>query len=137
MAVKERSLIGGILSIVSGGFGVLTGVGIALFSILLLNTIFSAPSFRGNAPPDEFLLIMKLVYGGMGVFYALVGALSIVGGIMAVKRKNWGLALAGAIAASVAFYPVGIAAVIFVSMSQPEFVTPNASVSDPSTPAGG
>jgi hypothetical protein len=137
MVMKEKTLIGGILSIVSGAFGVFTGIAIALFSIILMNMVFSGPSFRGTAPPDEFLLIMRIVYGGMGVFYVLVGATSIVGGIMAVKKKHWGMALAGAIAASVVFYPVGIAAVIFVSMSQPEFVSPSASKSDLSAPVGG
>ena len=133
--MKERALIGGILSIVGGGFGVLIGAGIALFAFLLLNTIFNGPSFRGNVPPDDFLLVMKLVYGGMGFFDVLVGALAVVGGVMAVKRKNWGMALAGAIAASVTFYPVGITAVIFVSMSQPDFITPNSFVSAVTPPA--
>jgi hypothetical protein len=44
--------------------------------------------------------------------------------VCAIKKKAWGLALAGAIASSMSFYYVGIAAVVLVAMAQPEFNKP-------------
>jgi hypothetical protein len=52
---------------------------------------------------------------------ALIGALGIVGGVYAIKKKHWALALAGAIAGTVTFFPCGIPAIIFVSLGKEEF----------------
>jgi hypothetical protein len=62
------------------------------------------------------LWVVGLVLGGLGL----------VGGIFAVQRKTWGLAAAGAIASSAIFYPLGIAAVVLVSMAYREFQRPEA-----------
>lgn len=60
----------------------------------------------------------------MGVGMALIGVLAIVGGVFALKVKHWGWALAGAIAATIVFFPCGIAAVILVTKAHPDFQKP-------------
>ena len=52
---------------------------------------------------------------------ALGAVLGIIGGVYALQRKYWGLALAGAIAGSISFFPCGIVAIIFTAMAKPEF----------------
>jgi hypothetical protein len=44
--------------------------------------------------------------------------------VFAIKRKYWGVALAGAIASIFTFFPCGIAAVVIISMAKPEFNVP-------------
>ena len=53
----------------------------------------------------------------------IAGILAIVGGIYAIRRKIWGLALAGSICATLSLYTfyLGILAIIFIALSKNEF----------------
>jgi hypothetical protein len=116
--VHNDSKIGGILSIISGGFGILSMFMIILVIVMLY---YMSSDFYYSNLPDEMMNIMYIIYGVMGVFMALLGVLAIIGGVYALKRKSWGLALAGAIASTITFFPCGIAAIIFIAKSQPDF----------------
>ncbi|MFH1381355.1 MAG: hypothetical protein ABIH70_00480 [Chloroflexota bacterium] len=131
--MNNNTKTGGILSIVSGGLGLLMTVW-WLFAISMFKAIFNNPSFYGTSPdklPPDFAAIMGIFlifYAAMGLFYALIGILAIVGGVFALQKKRWGVALAGAIGATIVFLPTGIPAIIFVSLGKQEF-------SEPSRPA--
>jgi hypothetical protein len=116
-----KARIGGILSIISGFFGVL-GLFFAVLMIILSRYMLGE-GFMPYSPatPREFLALAAIVYGGAGIIFALIGTLGIIGGIFAIKKKHWIVALAGAIAGTITFYPLGIVAVIFVSLAQAEF----------------
>ena len=58
---------------------------------------------------------------GTATVATIIGILALVGGIYAVQRKSWSLALAGSIAAILAFFPLGIPAVILAAQSRNEF----------------
>lgn len=119
--MQNNAKVGGILSIVSGGFGIL-GAGGAFFAIYMFRLMFSQSYWYGAAqPPGAFFTVITIYYVVIGLFLAILGVMAIVGGIFALKRKLWGLALAGAITSAVVFFPCGIAAVIFVTLGQPEF----------------
>ena len=53
----------------------------------------------------------------------VVGIIAIVGGIFALRRRIWGLALAGAICATLSLFTfyLGILAIIFTAMARKEF----------------
>jgi len=51
----------------------------------------------------------------------ILGVLAIAGGVCALRRKGWGWALAGAIAAVIPFFPLGIASTILTVMARDEF----------------
>ncbi|MFC1907251.1 hypothetical protein ACFLW8_04115 [Chloroflexota bacterium] len=53
----------------------------------------------------------------------IAGILAIVGGIYALRRKMWGLALAGSICTTLSLYTfyLGIIAIIFTAWSKNEF----------------
>jgi len=70
----------------------------------------------GPATPEEVFTILAVFYSVIGIVLALLG---IIGGAFALKKKHWGVALAGAIAGVITFFPCGIAAVIMISMAQP------------------
>ena len=100
----------GILSIVSGASGVVFGLVIALVG-------GSAAWYTGV--PFFVPRIMTLI----GAPMVVLGVLALVGGIYAVRRELWGLALAGAIGAFL-IPPtsiLGILAIIFVVMGKGEF----------------
>ncbi len=118
----DKGTISGALSIVSGALGVIYGVGIAIFMVFF-QRIFTNPSFMPGTPqlPEGIFRMMVVIYSGIGFVIILIGILGIVGGIFALIRKHWAVALAGAVAGTITFYPCGIIAVIFVCLGKPEF----------------
>ena len=67
---------------------------------------------------------MGALAGIIGMFGAAsigVGTVTIIGGIFALRRRVWGLALASAILAIFSMTPLGILATIFVSIGRKEF----------------
>jgi hypothetical protein len=120
---SDKAKIGGILSIISGAFGVLW-----LLMVLAAAGMFMiAPDFSFAGPDRMGLSFMILVYGLMGLFWAAFGVLAIIGGCFAIKRKHWGWALAGAITGALIFFPTGVAAIIFIALGQSEFDQPDIS----------
>jgi hypothetical protein len=121
--MENKAKTAGILSIISGAFGVL-GLGWALLGLFMMGSMFRG-GIMPYAPPREFFIVFTVVYILIGLCSLLLGVLAIIGGIFAIKKKRWGLALAGAIAGTVTFFPCGIPAIILISMAkQMEFSTP-------------
>jgi hypothetical protein len=69
-----------------------------------------------------------------GVVCIILGLIAIVGGIFGIRRRVWGLALAGAICALFPSHPygrliwspaLGILAIVFVALSKGEFLSSN------------
>ena len=125
--MNNHAKIAGILSIISGAFGGFHLIG-ASFSVYIFRYMFKTPYYGyPSIPPDEFITIMTIFYSAIGLFFALVGVLGIVGGLYALKKKRWGLAVAGAIAATITFFPCGIPAIIYVTLAKQDFSEPKSS----------
>ena len=122
--MQNNARIGGILSIIAGAIGVLWLAGMVL-SILMMSFFMTDAHadfyYNGNVPPDAVLTMLMVIYAIIGGFFTLVGVLGIVGGAYAIRRKHWGLALAGSIGATLVFFPCGIPAIVFTVMGKPEF----------------
>jgi hypothetical protein len=106
----------GILDIIAGGFGLIAGL--VLLIIGAVGSNFMA-YYVPQIPPATLVVIFLCI----AVPLIIVAILAIVGGIYALRRKIWGLALAGSIAAF--FIPwawlLGIAAIVFTALSKNEF----------------
>ncbi len=131
--MENKSQLGGIFSIISGGIGILSGIGIGLFMIFMFRFItFDIPSRAYQDPTGQQILnVFSYIYAGFGLALALIGVLGLVGGIFAVRKKHWGWALAGAIASVITFMPLGVLAIIFISMGRPEFLNPQPAKAQP------
>jgi len=97
----------GILSIIAGISGVITGiVGATLGGII--GIFFGVPWIAAFSVPS-----------------IIFGIVAIVGGIYALRREIWGLALAGSICAFISGFFIlkilGLLAIIFVSLGKGEF----------------
>jgi hypothetical protein len=117
--MQNYARVGGILSIVAGGFGVLWVIA-AVLIIIATFVVYNEP-YYDVAPSTDVLLIAILFYAFMGLLFLAAGVLAIVGGVFALRKKVWGLALTGAIAGTIAFFPCGIPAIIFTSLGRKEF----------------
>ena len=112
---------GGVLSIISGALEVIGGVVIMLLTVgvRILAKLALTPWQPGDwwgpiLPIIPFWLII------IGVPILALGIVAIVGGVSALRRRSFGLSLAGAICALPSI-PLGILAVIFVAVSKREF----------------
>jgi hypothetical protein len=113
-----KTTTAGILAIVAGAVGVTEWVAVAVLGILAWGW-----------------LVMGGLLGVGGIVAAAVaivitiGIVAIVGGIFALKRKRWRLALAGSICAIFSFWfipvllnvPLAIAAIVLVVLGKGEF----------------
>jgi len=72
-------------------------------------------------PPTGEVWASIPVMAGAGTGQFVFGAIALVGGIFALRRRVWGLALAGAICAIITAAPLGILSIIFVSLGKREF----------------
>jgi ABC-type dipeptide/oligopeptide/nickel transport system permease component len=89
---------------------------VALFFAAL--AIFS----RGDVTRFQHLpiAITASVVITLAIFSLIISILAIIGGIYTLRRKNWGMALAGSIAAFFCSCPLGIAAIILIVLSKNE-----------------
>ena len=117
MANSNSPIVAGVLSIVSGVIGIFMGVALILFSVLFMNM----ESFPVDTPHDFPWLLLQVVCMVWGIILLVLAIFAIIGGIYALQRRLWGLALAGSIISMLVFFPTGIAAVIFVGLSKEGF----------------
>ncbi len=124
--MNKYATIGGVLSIVSGALGILSGLSMVAFGLFFkwIMMFGEYTSYEEQISIDQMGTFFGVLYGVMGGFWVLFGALALVGGIYALRKKLWGLALAGAIGGIITFFPIGIVAVIFTAMAKPEFDSP-------------
>jgi hypothetical protein len=105
----------GILTIIAGCIGLLIALGLAVGLGIAGTLAGMIPGFPGAG----FLALIAIP----GIVLSVV---AIVGGIYALRRRLWGLALAGAICALLFTLPLlgwilAILAIIFVSLGKREF----------------
>ena len=115
-------VVAGILDIVSGAFGVVVGLFMALH-LHAARAIQAAPKF---APNPGTLPQMPPIFSpgmgmAMGIALIVLGVLAIIGGIFALRTKVWGLALAGSIGAVITGRLLGVLALIFIVLSRKDF----------------
>jgi len=118
---------GGVLSIVAGAIQII--VGLIVVGLMLGFTIWSGYNPFPHMPwmPGSWSVITEYPLFPtwltiIGVPAVALGIVAIVGGVSALRRKSFGLSLAGAICGlpSTVF---GILAIIFISVSKKEFET--------------
>jgi hypothetical protein len=97
----------GIFSIIAGCMKLLVAFGLAIATIGVLT---------GEEEKDAVVVLLAIA-----VPVAVLGIVAVTGGIFALVKKNWGMSLAGAIAAVLPFSLVGIVALVLTALSREEF----------------
>lgn len=117
MTTSNSPIVAGVLSIISGVIGIFIGVTLILFSVFFIYI----ESFPMDIPHDFPFVLLQVVSMVWGIILLILAIAAIIGGIYALQRRLWGLALAGSIVSMMIFFPTGIPAVIFVSLAREEF----------------
>lgn len=112
-----KPIVGGVCGIVAGAVGVLAGSAIGIF----FGVSSSWPWLMPHMNPWPFS-----GFGLLGWPLLILGIVAIIGGIFAIQRRHWGLALAGAICAVLILpaFLLGVVSVVFVALSRSEFEKP-------------
>jgi len=105
--------VAGILIIIAGALHLLMGIGVAAVS----GTVGSLAGLWGWGMISAPLMV------AIGAPLMVLGMVSLIGGVYALNRRSWGMALAGGICALVppTFTVMGVLAIIFIALSQKEF----------------
>jgi hypothetical protein len=120
METTWKPVVAGILDIV---LGILNLLGMFVFIGLLV-------AFGGGVlTVVRIVELIPLWLSGMvqgvliivAILLAVSSALPLIGGIYALQRKSWGLALAGSIVAILSLAPLGIVSTVLISLSKDEF----------------
>lgn len=120
METTWKPTVAGILNIIVGIFNLL-GMLVIIVLILAISGGILAISSIAHLIPMWLSGILQGVAVIMAIILAIFSALPLIGGIYALQRKNWGLALAGSIVAILSSTPLGIASTVLVSLSKNEF----------------
>ena len=105
------STAAGVLDILDGCFKLL-GVFVLIIAIVA----------TANDPDRHFEKVDPLwVLVAIAVPLAILAALAVIGGIYALQRKHWGMALSGAISALLPFSLLGVAALTMTVMAREDF----------------
>ncbi len=121
VAKRWEPTVAGILTIIDGSFSILVFLALLVGSIVL----WTSPGWA-DINESDFAPLTAAGVGAIVLVFAIVvlalAVLELLGGISALQKKRWGLALAGSIAAALPGNILGILAIIFLAMSKDEFV---------------
>jgi len=104
----------GILCIISGAADILLGI----LTVFASSFVMRSADLIGEEWVMDLVISVIMV---VGPIWIVLGAVALVGGIFALKRRLWGLALAGSICALSGVTVLGILAIVFVAMGRNEF----------------
>jgi hypothetical protein len=111
----------GILNIVSGSSVLIGGVVIAGLDVAMTSLVSEEVMRALEFDVALTASVVTAVITVLAVVFIVLGIVSLIGGIYALKRRVWGMALAGAIVSIVHSPCLGIPSVIFVALSKKEF----------------
>ena len=103
-------IIAGILAIISGAFKLLFLIGMIAASTI--KAVCPVSTVAMGHPHNVWIMAIPL---------AVLGILAIVGGIFAIRRRYFGWAVTGSVAAILPFSLLGLASTILVALSHDEF----------------
>ncbi len=115
-----KPVVAGIINI---AIGVMNLFG--MFLVIVVLVAVGGGALAVSRVTEALPLWLSGTIEGVMVVFALVlavfSALPLIGGVNALQRKNWRLALAGAIVATLSTTLPGIAATVLVALSREEF----------------
>ena len=119
-----KPTVAGILNIIAGVLSLLGAIGV-IIGIIVFVAVGSAPfltymwgELAALGIAINFMILILVI---VAIISVVLGILPLLGGIYALQRKKWGLALAGSIVAILGSSLLGIAATILTALSKDEF----------------
>ncbi len=122
MEATWKPFVAGILNIITGIINLF-----GMFVVIGLLTAFGGGILSIVRIADMMpIWLSGMVHGVliiMAILLAVLSSLPLIGGIYAIQRKAWSLALTGSVVAILSIPPLGIVSTVLVSLSRNEFTT--------------
>ena len=112
----SKATIAGILDIASGFMALTGGTVLAAIGLIGTGILMAVPD---DMPPIQWVPLA--FFGPLALIILVMAMVAIIGGIKAINRSSWAWTLAGAVAALVCFFPLGIASLVVTVMAENEF----------------
>jgi hypothetical protein len=106
-----KPVIAGVFNIIFGSFILLAFLGLVIAAIVTAAT------------SDYTTAYLPLILGLVSLPVLAVGLLELFGGIFAIQRKLWGVALTASIVLAIGSTVFGVAAIVLIAVSKDEFAT--------------
>ena len=117
--MTSKSTIAGVLDIIAGVMSLIGACVLFLIGVIAAGAITTAGVHDPTAARFAYLPIA--LFGPLALLCLVIGLLSVVGGVAAIRQRRFWMALVGGIAALFAFFPVGIPAIVLTVMAEREF----------------
>lgn len=114
-----KTTIAGVLDIIAGVMALVGTCVLLLIGVVGTGAISTAGIHEPEAAKFAYLPIA--LFGPLAVLCFFIGVLAVIGGIAAIRRRRYWLALVGSIAALFSFFPIGIPAIVLTVMAEREF----------------
>ena len=120
MEATWKPIIAGTLNIITGIINLF-----GMFVVIGLLTVFGGGILSIVRVADMMpVWLSGMVHGiliVMAILLAVLSSLPLIGGVYAIQRKAWSMALAGSVVATLSIPPLGIVSTVLVSLSRSEF----------------
>lgn len=117
MNIKSR--IGGTITLLTGAV-VIHGAFISL--VVARGSYIEATKPLPPSLVDNWTVLVVIYFGFLAVVGFPLGILAILGGVYARSSNCWWLAICGALAATITFFPSGIVALVLIIKAKREFL---------------
>ena len=105
----------GVLNILAGVFNLIGILGL----LIAIYVIPAEPGYWHNYYRADYFVINILI--GCAIYLAVTGVLAVIGGIYALKRRHFGLVIAGCIASIISEIVLGITSTVLAILSRKEY----------------
>ena len=116
-----KPVVSGILTIIAGCMGIGGGISIIRFSLSLIDMPGIYERIADMIQRANALGMPISVASRFGFIPLVFGIMAVIGGYHALRRIEWGWALAGSILAIPIGVPLGIISTVFLANSRNEF----------------
>ena len=120
MEATWKPFVAGILNIITGIINLF-----GMFVVIGLLTAFGGGILSIIRIADMMpIWLSGMVHGVLiitAILLAVLSSLPLIGGVYAIQRKAWSLALTGSVVAILSIPPLGIVSTVLVSLSRSEF----------------
>ena len=107
--------------IAAGVLGIIAGVIALIIGIVLVSVVATVSDYYCDYYYCDYRNYIAWGWMGPGIAFLVLGFLAILGSSLALARRSFGMAVVGGIAAFLGFWPLGLPALILVSLSSNEF----------------
>lgn len=116
-----RPVTASILDIVGGAFNALGFIGILVGMAFIPMTITMSSTVNPMFNTWIVSGILQTILWISAIAALIFALVPIIGGIYAINRRKWGMALAGSIVLFFGCTPLGIASIVLTALSREEF----------------